>query len=98
MGKISQSVRGNMGIWESSQVGNTMLTYNGKQQANCPHADGVDRQREVVGGLNDRTHLRKGGVIGIVGQHLFSIAVAQNRDIIFRLFAGEVLSHSGRMV
>lgn len=77
----------------------TMETYNGKEQANCPHADRVYRQREVIDRLDDRTHLRKGGVIGIVGQDSCSITVGQNRNIVVMVFGRAVLlPRNGRIV
>lgn len=50
-------------------------TYDGKDDADAPHAHGVDGQQRVVDRRHDRAHLGERRVVGFIGEDLLGIAV-----------------------
>lgn len=51
-------------------------THNGKNNTDCPHADGVHRKGHIIDGLHDGAHLGKRRVTRFVGENAPGIAIA----------------------
>lgn len=60
-------------------------SHDGKQEADHPHPHRVHRQGQIIPRSNDRAHFGEGRVIRTVGQNLFCISVAKEREFIVGL-------------
>ena len=53
-------------------------TYNGEDDPDHPHANGVDGELLIIDRSNDRAHLGKRGVVGFIREDILGVTVAKN--------------------
>ena len=69
-----EGTNGDTGLTQTEELVQA-TSDDGKNETDSPHAKSVHGERPVIDGLHNGTNFGEGGIVGIVGEDLFGIAV-----------------------